>query len=114
MDIGPMDRHPAGSGIEFFVFQLSQRSAVHSVGHISPETIHIKAVCSPAHLLVRCEADTDCTVLYFRMSKKIGGHGHDFSDTGLIVCSQQRGPIRGNQRLALICLQIREIRCPHP
>lgn len=36
------------------------------------------------------------------------------SDTGLIVCSQQRGPIRSNQRLALICLQIRKIRCPHP
>ena len=104
MDIGTMDRHPAGRSIKVFVLQLSQRSAVHSVSPISPKAFHIKAVGSPAHLLVRREADTDRPVLYFRMPEKISCHGHDFSDTCLIIRSQQSGPIRGNQGLALIFL----------
>ena len=53
--------------IKVFIFQFPQRSAVHGVGIIRTEQLHIKMIGSSTHFLIRGKADPDLTMLFLRM-----------------------------------------------
>ena len=67
MDAGSMDLYPPGCRIKILIFQFSDRSAVHGVGHICSKAIYIKAVSAPSNLFIRGKGDTDLAMLFLRM-----------------------------------------------
>ena len=89
MDIGTMDRHPAGRSIKVFVLQLSHRAAVYRVGGLCSEMFYIKEIGASSHLLVRGKADADFAVWNFRVGQEKFRHRHNLGYACLIVCSQK-------------------------
>ena len=63
MDAGSMDLYPPGCRIKILIFQFSDRSAVHGVGHICSKAIYIKAVSAPSNLFIRGKGHMDLSML---------------------------------------------------
>lgn len=57
--------------IKVFIFQFPQRSAVHGVGIIRTEQLHIKMIGSGTHFLIRGKADPDLTMLFSGCINKV-------------------------------------------
>ena len=85
MDAPAVDCKPQRGRIEVLILQLAQRAAVHSVGHVGPETRHVKEIRAAADLLVRREPDQDIPMGDLRMREEVRGHFHDFRHARLVV-----------------------------
>ena len=100
-----------GSGcIEILIFKLADLASVEGVGILGSEFRNVELHDSAADLLVRCESDLDLSVLEFRMLHDVLYCVHDLSDTGLVVRSEEGSSVCGDKRLALVKLELRELR----
>ena len=74
-------------GVEVLKLQLAYVAAVHRIGPVTAELLHVEVVCSHADFLVRVESDADGAVLHFGMVPQ-PAHGLDnLCDTCLVVGS---------------------------
>ena len=94
-------------GIEVLVLQLAHVAAVHRVGELCAETVHVKEVGALAHLFVRGEADAELAVGDVLLLNTLHC-GHNLGDAGLVVRAQQSGAVGGDQGLALPVGQLGE------
>ncbi len=113
MDILPLHLYLRAGGIKILILQLPFETAVHGIGELRPEALHIEEIHATPDLLVRCETQAHRSVFQFRMSHHILGSRHDFRHPRLVIGTQQRRPVGRNQRMPLIKRQLREIRHPH-
>ena len=101
MDVLPLHLETGRSGVEVFVLQLAFVTAVHGVGILRTEPRHVEIVHPASYLLVGRETDAYLPVLHLRMRHKVFGSGHDFGHSRLVVGTEQRRPVRGDERLPL-------------
>ena len=87
-----MDGHDRGGGVEVFVADLADILAVNGVGVGCAEALYIKQACALADLLIRGKADAELSVGAV-FSDDALKRGHNFGNTGLVICTQQRGAI---------------------
>ena len=110
MDIASLDMDAGGCGVEVLELKLSHFASVHGVGVGRIELLHIELGHSATYLLVRGEADSVRAVLEFRMLDKVLHCVHNLGNTGLVVCAQQGGAVRGDDGLSPMVQKLREIR----
>ena len=75
----------SAGGVEVLKLQFAYVAAVHRVGPVTAELLHIKVVGTHADLLVRIESDADVAVLYFRVVSQPTHRLDDFCDARLVV-----------------------------
>ena len=90
------DLQLGGGGVEVLVFDLAGRAAVHRVGEIGPEALHVEQVGAFADLLVGGEADAQLAVGQLFGLDALDG-GEDVGDAGLVVAAQQGGAVGGHE-----------------
>ena len=82
-----IDMQPCTGRVEAFVFQLSQRAAVHSIGIVRLKSFHVKMIHPSSHFFIRSKGYPDGAVFLFRMGEQRLGHCHDFRNSCFIVCA---------------------------
>ena len=108
MDILSLDPYLHGSGVKGLILHFAPGSAVDGVSHVSAPALYIKEIHAVSYFLIRRKSDLYRAVRNFRMSQKRFRHGHDLSDTRLVVRAQKRGSVGGDQVFSHIFFQIRE------
>ena len=108
MDTCSVNLHFCLCGIEVFIFHDAEFSSVHRVGFIRRKTGPVKMGGSVADLLVRCEGDAKRTVRQFGVTVKILYHVHDLRHAGLVIRTEKRCSVRGDQRLAHVVSKLRK------
>ena len=63
-----------------------------------------------ANFLIAGETDPNWTVSDFRMGHEVSGGFHDHGHACLVVGAEQRGPIRGDDRMAFELGELRILR----
>ena len=101
MDVHAVDVEFCGSGVEVFVFDLAQSTAIHRIRPIGVKSFYIEPVRPAADLLIRGKAHRYPPVLYFRVICKIFERGDDLRDTGFIVRAEKSISV-GNDKLAAL------------
>ena len=110
MNVPPLDAHRSRGCVEILIFQFAGIAAIHRVGIVCAEFLHVELHDSSADFLVWSEADLDFAVFEFRMSDNIFNSVHYFSHARLVVCPQQCGAVRGYELLTHELQQLREFR----
>ena len=77
-------------GVEIFVFQSAQLTAVHGVGEIGAKTVDVETERAPARFLIRCKGHADFSVFYFRMLNQLFHRADNRRDSGFIVGAEKR------------------------
>ena len=113
MDVAPLHGDLRARGIEIFILQLPFETAVHRIGELRAESLHIKEIDAPPYLFVGRETDPQFAVRNFGMGHQVFDSRHNLGHPRLIIGSQQRRTIRGNQRMSLEKGQFRKIRHTH-
>ena len=98
-----------GSGIEILELELADFAAIHSVGVIRSEPLDIELHDTAADFLIRSKADFDVTMLELRMLYHVLHSVHNFCDTSLVISAEKSGSVSGDDGLALVCNQLREL-----
>src|SRR5690606_10849134 len=109
MDVRAKERDPGFGGVERLELQLAEGPAVHRVGERGAEGGRVEAVRAPADFLVGREGDAHLAAFDFRMAQQIVHGGHDFGDAGFVVGAEQGGAVRGDQRVAGVAGQLRDL-----
>ena len=109
MDVAALDADRCSGSIEVFIFKLSDLASVEGVGIFRSEFRNVELHDSAADLLVRSESDLDLSMLEFRMLYDVLYRIHDLRDTGLVVRSEEGRSVCGDQCLALVKLELREL-----
>ena len=110
VDAAAVNRHRRGGGVEVFIVDAAHRAAVHGVGEVRAEALHVEPIRAPADLLVRGEADADLPVLQFGMGEEDLAGGHDLGHARLVVRAQGGVAVGDDQALALRPGHLREHR----
>ena len=92
-------------GVEILKFQFTQFAAVHGVGKVATEFLHIEAVCAETDFLVGVEPNADAPVLDFGVRDEVDHCLHDFGDARLVVCAEQRMAVGHDDVLAHVVEQ---------
>ena len=98
MNINTCDLNLAGCSIEILILDLAECSAINSECNLCTEVCHIKKIRTFSDFLIRCEAEQNLAVLYFRMSKEVLCHGHDLGISRLVIRTEKRGTV-GHQKV---------------
>ena len=106
MHVAAADGYLCHGGVEVLVFEFADLAAVHGVGPVGPESLHIEFVGTLAYLLVGVEGNADVAVLYFGMGFQISHGGDDFSYAGFVVGTQKGVAVGNNERLAYIVFEL--------
>ena len=101
------DMHVAG--VEGFIIQLAQRTAIDGIGELRPKALQRKMLRTAANLFIRREGQTDFAMLDFGMRQKIFAHRNNRADAGLIIRTQQRRAVGRNNILTNIIQQLRKL-----
>ena len=109
MYVASLDRDGCSCSIEVFVFQFSDRAAVHCISILGTELCNIEFHDSASDLLVWSEAYLDFSMLEFRVLHYILHCIHDFCNSRLVICTEQSCSICSDQCLAHILKHLREI-----
>ena len=107
MNIHAADPEFSFGGVEVLILDLTLRIAVQCVGKVSAEFFHIKMSGAHADLFVRSKGDGNGTVGDIFVQNPFC-HGYDFSDTCLIVSSQDRCSIACDQGAPFQVFQMRK------
>ena len=108
MHVAALERNLSCCGVEVFVFQFADSTAVHRVGPVGSKLLHVEFVCAQSDFLVRVETDTDVAVLDFRVLLQIFHCGNDFSNTGLVVSAKECLSVGHDKCLSGVFLQFGE------
>ena len=101
---------PLGDGsVEVLVFQLAYLAAIHRVGPLGAEALHVELVRALAYLLVGVESYAYGAVLDFRVFLKVSHGADDFGNARLVVGAEQRGAVGHNQVLTFVAEQFGEL-----
>ena len=92
-------------GVEILELQFAKFAAVHGVGKVATEFLHIEAVRAESDFLVGIEAHADTAVLDFGMRDEVDHCLHDFGDARLVVCAEQRMAVGHDDVLAHVVEQ---------
>ena len=105
MYVASAESHLGDGGVEVLELQLADFAAVHRVGPLGAETLHVELVRALTYLLVGIESYADGAVLDLGMFLKIS-HGADYlCDAGLVVGAKQCGAVGHDQILTFIAEQ---------
>ncbi len=89
VDVASGECHLSYGGVEVFVLEFADLSAIHGVGPVGTEAFHVKFMGSLTDFFVGIECDADGAVLDLGMLLEIG-YGRDyFSDAGFVVGSEE-------------------------
>lgn len=99
MDAGSLNPDFAGSGIEIFIFDLADRTAVYRISNRCTEVFHIEVIRAASDLLVRRKSNADLAVRDLRGGSGNILHRHDLRHACLIVGAQKRGSVGYDQIL---------------
>lgn len=83
--------------VEVLVLNLALRVAVHGVGDVRVEVLHVEVAGAGADLLVRRERDAQRTVRR-AVAKHALERAHDLRDASLVVHAQNRGAVARERR----------------
>ena len=108
VDAPAVEHQLCGGGVEVFIFDLAQRTAVHGVGVVRAEALDIEEVRAAADLLVWRKADADDAVRLVGAQQQLR-RGENFRHARLIVRAEQRGAVRDDEVLAGVAEQRREV-----
>ena len=105
-----MDRYAAhgqtGHGrVKVLVIYLRRNGSVHRIGQIRTELLQIQQISPLADLLIRRKAYGNLSVRDPLIDQPFA-HGHDLGNARLVVGSQDRGPVRGQDGLPDTVLQM--------
>ena len=75
----------SAGGVEVLKLQFAHVAAVHRVGPVTTELLHIKVMGTHADLLVRIEGDADVAMLHFRVVSQPAHCLDDFCNARLVV-----------------------------
>ena len=92
----------SAGGIEVFIFQLANHTAVHSVAVVGAELLDIELDHSAANLFIGSEGNLDLAVLELRVGHHILCSTHYLCHAGLVVGAQQGGAVGGYKGLAAV------------
>ena len=101
--------HCCSGCVEVLILELSDLAAVHCVCVFRAEFRDVELYDSTSDLLVWSETDLDFAVLELRVLHYILHCVHDFSYSGLVVCSEQGCAVCGDEGLALVLGHFREV-----
>ena len=87
MDIAPQKINFCPSRAEGFVLEFPKWATVHSIGKVYIKIFHIKLIRTDSDFLIRAKANPNFTVLDVWMLDQVLDGGHDFSDTGFVICA---------------------------
>ena len=86
------DGHGGGSSVEVLVLNGAGIAAVHRIGKVGTEARNIEQLCTLADLFIRSKGDTQLAVGQAFFLNGFNS-GQNFSNTGLIVGTQQGGTV---------------------
>ena len=114
-----VDFERGAGGIEVLVGDVAFVAAVNGVGVFCLEIAEVQAVGAATDFFVRREADPDVAVagevfVAAAFGVAVGFDeffhgGHDFGDSGLVVCAEERRAVGGDERAALEPLERGEV-----
>ena len=107
--IAALDVNLGAGGIEVLKLQFAHFAAVHGIGIIGPEALHIELDYAAADFLIGRKPDHDGTMLAFGMRHDVLHRVHDFGHAGLVVGPQQGGAVGGDEGLPHIMKQFGEL-----
>ena len=113
MDVQAREFHRRSGGVEVLVGDFPHGSAIHGVGVIRPEFLHVEPVGTPADLLVGGEADPQSWMCALTGQQRFGRR-HNQRHASLVVGPQQGGAVGDDQVLAVVILQGGVVRLPEP
>ena len=97
------------SGVEVLELQFAHVATVHRVGPVAAEALDVEVVGAATYFLVGVEGDANLSVLDFLVLLQVDHCLHDFSDTCLVVGSEQRVTIRHDEVFADVLQQFRKL-----
>ena len=103
-----LDMDFGAGGVEVLELQFPDLPAVHGIGEIGAETLYIEFHHAAADFLVRGEPDLHRAVLEFRMLHHILDRVHNLRHAGFVVCAEEGGSVRRDERLPHIMKHFRE------
>jgi len=87
-----------GTGrIEVFKFQLAQFAAIHGITPFAAKLLHIKFMSPFTNLFIGIKANTNLSVLNFRMLHQVNHCRYNFGYASLIIRSEQCFAVCYNQ-----------------
>ncbi len=89
VDVAAAERDLSDCCIEVFKLKFADFSSVHRVAPIGGESLDVEFVGTEADFLVRIEGDADVAVRDFIVLKEKVDGGDNFSDTGLVVGTEE-------------------------
>ena len=105
VDVIASHMHDSRGGVEVFILQLAELTAIHGVGPLGAEAIQRKTVGAATDLFIRREPQVNITMRYFWMGQQMGRRRDDFADPGLVIGTEQGGAIGGDEILSQILAQ---------
>ena len=109
MHVATLDMDLGGCGIEVLEFQFAGLTAVHGIGIDSVELLNVELDHSAADFLIGSESYADGAMLEFRMGHDILHRIHYLGHAGLVIGAEKSGAIGGDDGLALMAEQFREL-----
>ena len=95
--------------VEVLKLQVAQVAAVHRIGPLASETLHVEVVGAHADFLIGIEGDADVAVANLLVVAQPAHGLHNFSNAGLVVGSQQRGAVGHDKVFANMLQQFGEL-----
>ena len=89
-------------GIEVLKLQLADSTAVHCIGEVRAESLHVEMVGSLTDLFVRCETDTNLAVLDFGVLYQVLHCCHNLCNAGFVVSAEQGSGVRHDDVLTCV------------
>ncbi len=96
-------------GVEVLELELAYLAAVHGVGEVAAEALHVEFVCAQTDFLVGIEAHADVAVLDFGMMDEIVHGRYDFGDACLVIGAEECVAVGDDDVLALVARQFGEV-----
>ena len=103
-----LDMNLGSSGIEVLVFQVAQVATVNGVSPVATKLLYIEVMGTHTDFLIRIEAHTDVAMLDFLMVAEVAHGLYDFSDTCLVVCTEQGCTVCNDDIFTLVSLEFGE------
>ena len=104
VDREAVDRDGGAGGVEVLVLDAAHIAAIDGIGKVGPKAGDVEQGSALADLLIGGKGDAELAVGAALGNEGLGG-GQDLRHTGLVVGTQQRGAVGGDEGLALQVFQ---------
>ena len=110
MHVAALHAYLGGSGIEILKLKLAHVAAVHRVGIIGAELLHVELHYAASNLLVGSEPYLNLTMPELRVLNDILHGVHNLGNAGLVVGAKQRRAVGRDQSFTLMSQHLGELR----